>query len=47
MIANNLDLPVMTVDRAANGGNVVSHVASDNVAGGKMAAKLLNRKVKW
>src|SRR5574344_1521110 len=30
MVANNLDLPVITVDRAANGGEVVSHVASDN-----------------
>lgn len=41
MIANNSDLPVITVDRAANGGKVVSHVASDNVAGGDMAAKFL------
>ena len=41
MIANNLDLPVITVDRAANGGNVVSHVASDNEEGGKMAAQYL------
>lgn len=39
MVANNLDLPVITVDRAANGGKVVSHVASDNVEGGKMAAQ--------
>ena len=41
MIANNLDLPVITVDRASNGGNIVSHVASDNEEGGKMAAKYL------
>ena len=41
MVANNLDLPVITVDRASNGGKVVSHVASDNVEGGKMAAKYL------
>lgn len=41
MVANNLDLPVITVDRASNGGNVVSHVASDNVEGGKMAAQYL------
>ena len=32
MIANNSDLPVMTVDRVANGGKVVSHIASDNVS---------------
>lgn len=41
MIANNSQLPVVTVDRAANGGDVVSHIASDNVAGGDMAAKYL------
>ncbi|GGF90987.1 ribose ABC transporter substrate-binding protein RbsB [Paenibacillus aceti] len=35
--ANNANIPVITVDRAANGGTVVSHIASDNVAGGKMA----------
>ena len=39
MIANSLDLPVITVDRGANGGKVVSHVASDNEEGGKMAAQ--------
>ena len=39
MVANNLDLPVITVDRASNGGKVISHVASDNVEGGKMAAQ--------
>ncbi|MGL6105872.1 ribose ABC transporter substrate-binding protein RbsB [Romboutsia sp.] len=41
MIANNSDLPVITVDRAANGGEVVSHIASDNIAGGEMAASYL------
>lgn len=41
MVANNLELPVITVDRAANGGEVISHVASDNVEGGKMAAQYL------
>ena len=41
MVANNLDLPVITVDRAANGGEVVCHVASDNAEGGKMAAQYL------
>lgn len=41
MIANNSDLPVMTVDRVANGGEVVSHIASDNVEGGKMAGKYI------
>ena len=45
MIANNSELPVITVDRAANGGNVVSHIASDNVAGGNMAADFLIEKL--
>ncbi len=39
--ANEAGIPVFTVDRGANGGTVVSHVASDNVAGGKMAAEFL------
>ncbi|WP_455538759.1 ribose ABC transporter substrate-binding protein RbsB [Terrisporobacter sp.] len=46
MIANNLDLPVITVDRVSNGGKVVSHVASDNAEGGKMAADYLIKKLK-
>ncbi len=45
MVANNLQLPVITVDRASNGGQVVSHVASDNVEGGKMAAQYLVEKL--
>ncbi|WP_343343727.1 ribose ABC transporter substrate-binding protein RbsB [Terrisporobacter petrolearius] len=45
MVANNLDLPVITVDRVSNGGKVVSHVASDNVEGGKMAAEYLVEKL--
>ncbi|EKV28156.1 Ribose ABC transport system, periplasmic ribose-binding protein RbsB [Caenispirillum salinarum AK4] len=39
--ANRKDVPVVTLDRAANGGDVVSHIASDNVAGGKMAGELI------
>jgi len=35
--ANKANIPVITVDRAAEGGQVVSHIASDNVKGGKMA----------
>ena len=40
-IANRADIPVITLDRGANGGEVKSHVASDNVAGGKMAGKFI------
>lgn len=39
--ANDAGIPVFTVDRGANGGEVVSHIASDNVAGGRMAAEFL------
>ncbi len=39
--ANEAGIPVFTVDRGANGGTVVAHVASDNVAGGTMAAEFL------
>ena len=39
--ANEAGIPVITVDRAANGGKVVCHIASDNVAGGRMAAQYI------
>lgn len=39
--ANRAKVPVVTLDRAANGGEVASHIASDNVAGGEMAGKLV------
>lgn len=39
--ANNSKIPVITVDRASNGGSVVCHIASDNVAGGKMAGQAI------
>lgn len=36
--ANEAKIPVFTADIAAQGGQVVSHVASDNLAGGRLAA---------
>ena len=39
--ANDAGIPVITVDRGADTGVVVAHVASDNVAGGEMAATYL------
>ncbi|SHF83448.1 ribose-binding protein [Modicisalibacter ilicicola DSM 19980] len=39
--ANARDVPVITLDRSANGGNVASHIASDNVAGGKLAGEFV------
>jgi len=39
--ANKARIPVFTADIAAQGGNVVSHIASDNVAGGKLAGQYM------
>ncbi|MGH2316745.1 ribose ABC transporter substrate-binding protein RbsB [Planococcus sp. SE5232] len=39
--ANAANIPVITVDRSAAGGEVVSHIASDNIAGGEMAGEHL------
>ena len=39
--ANAAKIPVFTADIAADGGQVVSHVASDNVAGGRLAAEYI------
>lgn len=40
-VANNAKIPVFTLDRAASRGDVVSHIASNNVAGGEMAGKFI------
>jgi len=46
--ANQAGIPVFTIDRSATGGTIVSHIASDNLAGGRMAgnylAEILNEK---
>lgn len=46
--ANKANIPVFTADIAAQGGKIVSHIASDNVEGGRLAgeylAKLLGGK---
>ena len=39
-------IPVITVDRGANGVTVAAHIASDNVAGGKMAAQYVAKRLK-
>jgi ribose transport system substrate-binding protein len=39
--AEQAGIPVFTADIAARGGKVVSHVASDNVEGGRLAARTL------
>lgn len=43
--ANNAHIPVVTLDRAVDGANVASHIASDNLAGGAMAAKFLSQQL--
>jgi ribose transport system substrate-binding protein len=44
--ANAANIPVFTADIAASGGKVVSHIASDNVLGGKMAAEFIANLLK-
>ncbi|MGG1291000.1 ribose ABC transporter substrate-binding protein RbsB [Bacillus smithii] len=39
--ANKMGIPVITIDRSADEGNVATFVASDNIKGGKMAANYI------
>lgn len=39
--ANAAGIPVITVDRTSDGGTVASHIASDNKAGGALAAQYI------
>ncbi|NMB00049.1 MAG: ribose ABC transporter substrate-binding protein RbsB [Firmicutes bacterium] len=41
LAANRAGIPVITVDRAADGGEVVAYIASDNVLGGNMAGEFI------
>ena len=43
--ANAANVPVFTADIAAQGGKVVSHIASDNVAGGRLAAEYVAKAI--
>lgn len=43
--ANDAGIPVITVDRGAEGGEVVSHIASDNVLGGQLAGEYLFEQI--
>ncbi len=45
-LANRHSVPVLTLDRGASTGEVVSHIASDNVAGGRMAGEYIARLLK-
>ncbi len=42
-LANQKGIPVVTVDRKAAEGRVICHIESDNVRGGRLAAKVLAR----
>ncbi len=43
--ANAAGIPVFTADIAAGGGDIVSHIASDNKQGGKLAGELIAKAV--
>lgn len=45
-VANKANIPVITLDRGANGGEITSHIASDNIVGGEMAAEFVLDKLK-
>ncbi|WP_413701437.1 ribose ABC transporter substrate-binding protein RbsB [Psychromonas sp. KJ10-10] len=42
---NQASIPVLTLDRGASRGEVVTHIASDNVAGGEMAGKFISETI--
>lgn len=44
-VANKENIPVITLDRQSNGGEVTSHIASDNIKGGAMAAEFVLEKI--
>ncbi|WP_440866606.1 ribose ABC transporter substrate-binding protein RbsB [Symbiopectobacterium purcellii] len=44
-LANQANIPVITLDRVAGSGAVVSHVASDNAFGGKVAGDFIAKKL--
>jgi ABC-type sugar transport system substrate-binding protein len=44
-LANTVEIPIITVDRKSAGGEVVCHIASDNIAGGRMAGEFLVKRL--
>lgn len=44
-LANDSGIPVITVDRSSAGGEVASHIASDNVLGGELICEWLGEKL--
>lgn len=45
LLANQSGIPVITIDRSAKQGNVVTFIASNNIEGGKMAAQFIVSKL--
>ncbi|MDD4324689.1 MAG: D-ribose ABC transporter substrate-binding protein [Eubacteriales bacterium] len=43
--ANRAGIPVIAIDRSINGGEITSHIASNNVYGGEIAAKFILEKL--
>jgi ribose transport system substrate-binding protein len=43
--ANDANIPVITVDRASEGGEIAAHIASDNVQGGQTACEFLLEQI--
>lgn len=43
--ANRAGIPVIAIDRGINGGEIASHIASNNVYGGEIAAKYILEKI--
>jgi ribose transport system substrate-binding protein len=43
--ANRLSIPLITLDRKVKNGEVVSHIASDNILGGELAAKYISDRL--
>lgn len=39
--ANEANIPVIAIDRSANGGKITSYIASDNIYGGKIAGEYI------
>ncbi len=44
--ANEHGVKVITIDRTSNGGNVITHIESDNIKGGEMAAHYLDDRLR-
>lgn len=45
-LANRAEVPVISLDRRCAGGRLISHIGSDNVAGGRLAAGVLSRRLR-